>query len=57
MQGSLMCFSGLALIALLPIFLPLILLLRLTGEGRFFSARSYRERRESVSSYISLLRC
>ena len=29
-------FSGVALIALLPIFLPLMLLLRLTGEGEIF---------------------
>ena len=29
-------FSGVALIALLPIFLPLLLLLRLTGEGEIF---------------------
>ena len=29
-------FSGIALIALLPIFLPLLLLLRLTGEGEIF---------------------
>jgi lipopolysaccharide/colanic/teichoic acid biosynthesis glycosyltransferase len=29
-------FSGMALIALLPIFLPLMLLLRLTGEGEMF---------------------
>ena len=29
-------FSGVALIALLPIFIPLLLLLRLTGEGEIF---------------------
>ena len=29
-------FSGLALVILLPIFLPLLLLLRLTGEGEIF---------------------
>lgn len=29
-------FSGIALIALLPIFLPLMILLRLTGEGEIF---------------------
>ena len=29
-------FSGVALIALLPLFLPLMLLLRLTGEGEIF---------------------
>jgi len=29
-------FSGVALIAMLPIFLPLMLLLRLTGEGEIF---------------------
>jgi len=29
-------FSGVALIALLPIYLPLMLLLRLTGEGEIF---------------------
>ncbi len=29
-------FSGIALIALIPIFLPLIILLRLTGEGEIF---------------------
>lgn len=29
-------FSGVALIALMPIFLPLMLLLRLTGEGEIF---------------------
>lgn len=29
-------FSGVSLIALLPIFLPLMLLLRLTGEGEIF---------------------
>ena len=29
-------FSGIALIILLPIFLPLLVLLRLTGEGEIF---------------------
>jgi hypothetical protein len=29
-------FSGVALLILLPIFLPLLLLLRLTGEGEIF---------------------
>ena len=33
-------FSGVALIALLPLFLPLMLLLRLTGEGEIFFLQS-----------------
>ena len=34
-------FSGVAVIALLPIFSPLMLLIRFTGEGEIFSAGSY----------------